>query len=150
MYTARGQGQGQELFAAPASTAVRHQQAKRPHVGIPWTFEKSFKILATVHVSPPLHPLQAGNALRANTPIETRRPLLSTATMSERQSGVVKWFNEEKGYGFITPDSGPDLFVHFKAIEGGGFRSLKEGQAVSFEAVQGQKGMQADRVRVES
>ncbi|KJK95351.1 hypothetical protein H633G_00746 [Metarhizium anisopliae BRIP 53284] len=67
--------------------------------------------------------------------------------MSERQNGVVKWFNEEKGYGFITPESGPDLFVHFRAIEGSGFRSLKEGQAVTFEAVQGQKGMQADKVQ---
>lgn len=68
--------------------------------------------------------------------------------MSERQNGVVKWFNEEKGYGFITPESGPDLFVHFRAIEGSGFRSLKEGQQVTFEAVQGQKGMQADKVQV--
>ncbi|KIE02842.1 Cold shock, CspA, partial [Metarhizium majus ARSEF 297] len=68
--------------------------------------------------------------------------------MSERQNGTVKWFNEEKGYGFITPESGPDLFVHFRAIEGSGFRSLKEGQQVTFEAVQGQKGMQADKVQV--
>jgi CspA family cold shock protein len=56
----------------------------------------------------------------------------------------VKWFNEEKGFGFITPESGPDLFVHFKAIQGNGFKSLKEGQKVTFIAVQGQKGMQAD------
>ncbi|KAJ5912996.1 cold response protein 1 [Penicillium tannophilum] len=68
--------------------------------------------------------------------------------MSERQNGLVKWFNEEKGYGFITPDSGPDLFVHFRAIEGVGYRSLKEGQAVTFEAVMGPKGHQADRVQV--
>ncbi|MGF1425441.1 cold-shock protein [Kitasatospora sp. LaBMicrA B282] len=69
--------------------------------------------------------------------------------MAERQHGTVKWFNEEKGYGFISPESGPDLFVHFRAIEGAGFKSLVEGQKVSFEAVEGQKGMQADRVRVE-
>ncbi|MGW4566040.1 cold-shock protein [Streptomyces sp. NPDC004561] len=69
--------------------------------------------------------------------------------MAERQTGTVKWFNGEKGYGFITPESGPDLFVHFRAIEGAGFKSLEEGQKVSFEAVQGQKGMQADKVRVE-
>ncbi|WP_435279389.1 cold-shock protein [Streptomyces sp. 1222.5] len=66
--------------------------------------------------------------------------------MAERQNGTVKWFNEEKGYGFITP--GPDLFVHFRAIEGNGFKSLKEGQRVTFEAVQGQKGLQADKVQV--
>ncbi|KAL3451458.1 cold-shock' DNA-binding domain-containing protein [Aspergillus insuetus] len=59
--------------------------------------------------------------------------------MSERQNGIVKWFNDEKGYGFITPDSGPDMFVHFRAIEGSGFASLKEGQRVSFEVVQGTK-----------
>ncbi|ADH67307.1 MULTISPECIES: cold-shock protein [Nocardiopsis] len=69
--------------------------------------------------------------------------------MAERQTGTVKWFNDEKGYGFITPESGPDLFVHFRAIEGTGFKSLQEGQTVSFEAVQGQKGMQADKVQVE-
>lgn len=69
--------------------------------------------------------------------------------VSERQTGTVKWFNDEKGYGFITPESGPDLFVHFRAIEGTGFKSLQEGQRVSFEAVQGQKGMQADKVQVE-
>ncbi|PYH46740.1 cold-shock protein [Aspergillus saccharolyticus JOP 1030-1] len=69
--------------------------------------------------------------------------------MSERQTGIVKWFNDEKGYGFITPDNGPDLFVHFRAIEGSGFRALKEGQKVTFEVVQGQKGSQAEKVRVE-
>nr|QKG86300.1 cold shock protein [Aspergillus sp. FM242] len=69
--------------------------------------------------------------------------------MSERQNGIVKWFNDEKGYGFITPENGADLFVHFRAIEGQGFKSLKEGQRVTFEAVQGQKGMQADKVQVQ-
>ncbi|EZI29503.1 cold-shock protein [Pseudomonas extremaustralis] len=68
--------------------------------------------------------------------------------MSDRQNGTVKWFNGEKGYGFITPENGPDLFVHFRAIEGSGYKTLEEGQKVSFEAVQGQKGMQADKVRL--
>ncbi|MET9616157.1 cold-shock protein [Kitasatospora indigofera] len=68
--------------------------------------------------------------------------------MAERQNGTVKWFNDEKGYGFITPESGPDLFVHFRAIEGNGFKSLAEGQQVTFEAVQGPKGLQADKVQV--
>ncbi|HCF5367283.1 TPA: cold-shock protein [Pseudomonas aeruginosa] len=65
-----------------------------------------------------------------------------------RQNGTVKWFNETKAYGFITPESGPDVFVHFRAIEGNGFKTLAEGQKVSFEVVQGQKGMQAERVQV--
>ncbi|MFD0264958.1 cold-shock protein [Kitasatospora indigofera] len=68
--------------------------------------------------------------------------------MAERQNGTVKWFNDEKGYGFITPESGPDLFVHFRAIEGDGFKSLVEGQKVTFETVQGPKGLQADKVQV--
>ena len=68
--------------------------------------------------------------------------------MSNRQNGTVKWFNETKGYGFITPESGPDVFVHFRAIEGHGFKTLAEGQKVNFEVVQGQKGRQAERVQV--
>lgn len=70
--------------------------------------------------------------------------------MSDRQTGTVKWFNDAKGFGFITPDSGgPDLFVHFRSIQGSGFKSLKEGQKVSFQAVQGQKGMQAEAVQAQ-
>jgi CspA family cold shock protein len=62
--------------------------------------------------------------------------------------GTVKWFNEEKGYGFITPDEGgEDLFVHYSAIEGSGFRSLEEGQRVSYEPTRGRKGEQAANVR---
>ena len=62
--------------------------------------------------------------------------------------GTVKWFNAEKGYGFITPDGGPDVFVHFSAIQGGGYRSLEEGQRVAFEITQGPKGQQAQDVRL--
>ncbi|CAJ0541091.1 Ff.00g078770.m01.CDS01 [Fusarium sp. VM40] len=70
--------------------------------------------------------------------------------MSERLAGSVKWFNDEKGYGFIEQDDGgEDLFVHFRAIETSGFKALKEGQKVSYERVQGTKGAQADKVRVE-
>jgi CspA family cold shock protein len=61
--------------------------------------------------------------------------------------GTVKWFNAEKGYGFITPDGGgADLFVHFSAIQASGYRSLEEGQTVTFEVTQGQKGPQASEV----
>ncbi len=66
--------------------------------------------------------------------------------MSERQTGTVKWFNDAKGFGFISRENGEDVFVHFRAIQGTGFRSLQEGQKVSFKVVQGQKGLQADEV----
>ena len=60
--------------------------------------------------------------------------------------GTVKWFNDHKGYGFITPESGNDVFVHHSAIEGDGYKSLAEGQAVEFEIQQGPKGEQAKNV----
>lgn len=62
--------------------------------------------------------------------------------------GTVKWFNAEKGYGFIERPDGPDVFVHFSAIVGSGYRSLDEGASVEFEVVQGPKGQQADQVRL--
>jgi CspA family cold shock protein len=62
--------------------------------------------------------------------------------------GTVKWFNNEKGYGFIAADGGPDVFVHYSAIQSEGYRSLEEGQRVEFEVTQGPKGPQADAVRV--
>ena len=67
--------------------------------------------------------------------------------MSDRQIGTVKWFNDAKGFGFITPESGDDVFVHFRSIQGNGFKSLQESQKVSFMLVKGQKGMQADEVQ---
>ena len=69
--------------------------------------------------------------------------------MSERETGTVKWFSEQKGYGFITRDSGGDIFVHYSAIEEAGFRSLAENQRVSFEVEQGDKGPAAGKVRKE-
>ena len=62
-------------------------------------------------------------------------------------SGTVKWFNEQKGFGFITQDSGPDVFVHYSAIEETGFKSLNEGDQVQFEVVPGPKGPQAKSVK---
>jgi cold shock protein len=63
-------------------------------------------------------------------------------------TGTVKWFNPEKGFGFITQDEGPDVFVHFSAIQGDGYRNLEENQKVEFDVSQGQKGPQASNVRV--
>jgi CspA family cold shock protein len=66
--------------------------------------------------------------------------------MPERETGTVKWFNAEKGYGFIERQGGPDVFVHHSAIQSSGFRSLEEGEKVEFTVTQGQKGPQASDV----
>jgi CspA family cold shock protein len=64
------------------------------------------------------------------------------------EQGTVKWFNDAKGFGFISRQTGGDVFVHFSAIQSTGFRSLQEGQAVQFDVVQGPKGLQAENVQV--
>jgi CspA family cold shock protein len=66
--------------------------------------------------------------------------------MSERVTGTVKWFNASKGYGFIEQQDGPDIFVHFSAIQAEGFRTLREGQTVEFTIEEGPKGLQAANV----
>ena len=66
--------------------------------------------------------------------------------MSDMQTGTVKWFNDEKGYGFISRENGSDVFVHFRSIVGDGRKTLVENQQVEFVVVDGQKGPQADRV----
>ena len=66
--------------------------------------------------------------------------------MAAREQGTVKWFNNSKGFGFIARDNGEDVFVHFKAISGSGYKSLNEGQRVEFLVTKGQKGLQAEEV----
>ena len=66
--------------------------------------------------------------------------------MAERETGTVKWFNDSKGYGFISRENGEDVFVHFSSIRGEGYRSLEEGQRVEFIVAQGEKGPQAQDV----
>ena len=68
--------------------------------------------------------------------------------MSAREAGTVKWFNNSKGYGFIQRDQGGDVFVHYRAIRGDGYRALEEGMRVEFTVTQGQKGLQAEDVTV--
>jgi len=68
--------------------------------------------------------------------------------MSEKLYGQVKWFNDSKGYGFISREGGADLFVHFSNISGSGFKSLKEGQQVTFTEGEGRKGPQAENVEI--
>jgi CspA family cold shock protein len=66
--------------------------------------------------------------------------------MSERVKGVVKWFSADKGYGFVSQEDGPDVFVHYSSIQGSGYRSLDEGEQVEFEVTDGPKGKQASEV----
>lgn len=66
--------------------------------------------------------------------------------MSDRSQGIVKWFNNAKGFGFITRDNGDDVFVHFRSIRGEGYRTLTQGQAVEFELMEGPKGLHAEDV----
>ncbi len=66
--------------------------------------------------------------------------------MSERKTGIVKWFNDRKGFGFIKVDENQDVFVHYSALQGEGFKTLKEGESVEFDLVEGAKGPQAANV----
>lgn len=66
--------------------------------------------------------------------------------MAQRIRGVVKWFSADKGYGFITPENGPDVFVHYSAIQSTGYRKLEAGEKVEFEIIDGPKGKQASAV----
>ena len=66
--------------------------------------------------------------------------------MSDTQKGTVKWFNEAKGFGFIAPENGADVFAHYSEITGSGFKTLAEGQEVEFTVTQGQKGPQAENI----
>ncbi len=68
--------------------------------------------------------------------------------MANRVKGTVKWFNADKGYGFITPENGADVFVHYSEIQSNGFRTLEEGAAVEFEITDGKKGKQASAVKL--
>ena len=68
--------------------------------------------------------------------------------MSDRKEGTVKWFNSSKGFGFISQESGDDVFVHFQSIVSDGYKTLDEGQRVEFSVTQGQKGLQASDVKV--
>jgi CspA family cold shock protein len=92
-------------------------------------------------IVPPAYPvLDIPRGVRIQTSVATE------SYMSDREVGTVKWFNESKGFGFISRENGPDVFVHFRAISGTGFKTLQEGQKVSFRVVQGQKGLQAEEV----
>jgi cold shock protein len=80
---------------------------------------------------------------------QARRPSFTTPCQEDQAmaQGTVKWFNDQKGFGFITQENGPDVFVHYSAIDASGFKSLQEGDAVEFTVTQGPKGPQAQAVK---
>jgi CspA family cold shock protein len=86
------------------------------------------------------------------SPAQKQRRFIQLQSTQKRinkvEQGTVKWFNDAKGFGFITRQTGEDVFVHFSAIKSNGFRSLQEGQAVQFNVVKGPKGFQAENVQV--
>jgi len=88
--------------------------------------------------------LSAGKAQVGS--VGARRKFQEVDMSGERVTGTVKWFNDDKGFGFIEREGGPDVFVHHSAIKMEGFRTLKEGQKVTMEVTQGQKGPQAENV----
>jgi CspA family cold shock protein len=91
------------------------------------------------------HPAKSVSCL---TPIQIDVTLTKEEGLSNNmEQGTVKWFNDAKGYGFISRQNGEDVFVHYSAIQAGGFRSLQEGQAVQFNVVKGPKGWQAENVQ---
>jgi cold shock protein len=81
-------------------------------------------------------------------PIELQLYIIFEGTCITMEQGTVKWFNDAKGYGFISRQNGEDVFVHYSAIQSNGFRSLQEGQAVQFNVVKGPKGWQAENVQL--
>jgi len=91
------------------------------------------------------------SALQHDLPREVRLNFSATFNQKEQatfmETGTVKWFNDAKGYGFISRQNGEDVFVHFSAIQASGFRSLQEGQQVQFDVVKGPKGWQAENVK---
>jgi cold shock protein len=98
-----------------------------------------------------IHPqLKIGSA-NQRQPLSPRsdssQPKFTNKKETSMEQGTVKWFNDAKGYGFISRQSGEDVFVHFSAIQAGGFRSLQEGQAVQFDVIKGPKGWQAENVQ---
>ena len=100
-----------------------------------------------------LDKLSPGDAVTADVVVQDEKAWLENIAVAQvtgtaRETGTVKWFNDAKGYGFISRQSGEDIFVHYSAIQSNGFRRLQEGQQVQFDVVKGPKGWQAENVKM--
>jgi cold shock protein len=115
--------------------------------------DESFSRLRTsnLHQLSLIQPAVESRSRQPAPPLITRsdssKQKFKIETGNTMEQGMVKWFNDAKGFGFISRQSGDDVFVHFSAIQAGGFRSLQEGQTVAFDVTKGPKGFQAENVR---
>jgi CspA family cold shock protein len=100
--------------------------------------------LQAIELDPPIHFC----VTFLNSKRSAQQTTLRNTGKTKVEQGTVKWFNDAKGFGFISRQNGEDVFVHFSAVQSNGFRSLQEGQAVSFNVVKGPKGFQAENVQV--
>src|SRR5690606_25348004 len=151
----RTAGSRRRLFTLQAESAVWCAHCSKRDHGTSWLRCGRSQVQGRLRLDPddPLHrsryPLPTQSRHRTAGLVSIHCKVPRSNKMSERQTGTVKWFNDAKGFGFITPENGQDVFVHFRSIQGTGFKSLQEGQKVSFKVVQGQKGLQADEVQPE-
>src|SRR6202008_3997246 len=132
---------------------------KKTHIPRQREYPVSFKKILSCSVQTCIQPTSAkfGSLAVENRFRQPALPLLTGSDSSQRtiqiekgttvETGTVKWFNDAKGFGFISRESGEDVFVHFSAIQAGGFRSLQEGQRVQFDVTKGPKGFQAENVK---
>jgi len=139
-------------FVCVTPAGIEAHGARGEHLGVHATREDAARAVAA---SLPTSPLSRTHVVRHQRPLRTRRSGTRGRTRGPHNkrkdtmaTGTVKWFNSEKGYGFIAPDDGTaDIFAHFSAIAGDGFKELREDQKVEFDAERGPKGMQAANIR---
>jgi CspA family cold shock protein len=146
------------FFGSPSDETISIS-AREVSAGGSWTTVSGIS-LANPGIAAIFHPIMKGPSLAAGPLFYVGRSICSSGTPevetmrisvkggAPMANGTVKWFNESKGYGFIEQQEGPDVFVHFSAIDAAGFKSLKEGDQVSFDVEQGKKGPAAANVKV--
>ena len=132
------------LITTGAATVIATQLINKENIA---TMPGIFTLAALIFASSIIAALASTNAGTTNSINNVEK---SANSDKSRESGTVKWFNTSKGFGFITRDTGDDVFVHFRSIRGQGHRTLFEGQRVEFNITEGEKGLQAEDVAIAS